>query len=188
MEPKPSKFLKWALVLGLVVVLNLFFNYSIHLLYKGPIFENFCQQKQVTIQPKTQAECLVQKGTWIENANYRAPSPAMIKPSPAEPVVTEPVGWCDLNFTCNKDFKNAEALYNRNGFIILIVLGVVSLIIGFVTVVAPAVSIGFSLGGVLSFIVGSIRYWSDMDDYLRVIILALALAILIWLGVKKLRE
>ena len=183
-----SKFLKWALILGLIIVLNLFFNYSIHLLYKGPIFENFCQQKQVTIQPKNQAECVVQKGAWTENANYRGPSPAMVKPFPDGSTMIEPVGWCDLNFTCNKDFTDANGLYNRNAFIILIVLGVVSMVVGFLTVAMPVVSIGFSLGGVLSFIVGSIRYWSDMDDYLRVIILAIALAIMIWLGAKKLRE
>ena len=112
----------------------------------------------------------------------------MAKPLPVPPSVGEPTGWCDLNFTCNKDFTEANRLYNRNAFIILVILGVVSMIAGFISVAAPAVSIGLSLGGVLSFIIGSVRYWSDMDDYLRVIILALALAILIWLGVKKLRE
>ena len=188
MEPKPSKFLKWALALGIIVVLNLFFNYSVHLLYKGPIFDNYCKQEQVTIQPKTQAECIARQGAWTENVNYRRTESPVAKPLPVPPSVGEPTGWCDLNFTCNKDFTEANRLYNRNAFIILVILGVVSMIAGFISVAAPAVSIGLSLGGVLSFIIGSVRYWSDMDDYLRVIILALALAILIWLGVKKLRE
>ena len=49
------------------------------------------------------------------------------------------------------------------------------------------VSLGLSLAGILSLIIGSMRYWSAMDDYLRVVILGLALAALIYIGIKKFR-
>jgi len=72
--------------------------------------------------------------------------------------------------------------------LVLVVLGAISLVVGFFLVDFSAVSLGLSFGGVLSFIIASIRYWSAMQEYLRVIILGLALATLIALAIKKFKE
>ena len=56
------------------------------------------------------------------------------------------------------------------------------------TNVSSVVSLGFSLGGVLALIIGAIRYWSNMQDVLRVVVLAVALAALVWIGIKKIKE
>ena len=172
--------LKWILVVGIVVVLNLFFNFAIKLVYDTPEWETFCPREQVTVVPDNQTACVEQGGAWTDDANY-AKTPRI----PGEPV---PAGWCDVNFTCQKEFETANELYNRNVFIVLIVAGLASLVIGFFLANISSVSLGLSLGGVVSFIIGAARYWSDMDDYLRVIILGLALVVLIWLGVKKIRD
>ena len=79
----------------------------------------------------------------------------------------------------------AEALRKAYVSVILVILGVVSLVAGFFISASSAVSLGLSLGGILALIVGSVRYWSDMNDYLRFGVLSVALAILIWVGVKK---
>ena len=178
--------LKWALVVAIVVVLNLFFNYAISLVYKMPQWDVFCPQEQVNIAPQNQKECVARGGQWSEGGDVIIKGDRTA-PVPATPTL-ERVGWCDVNFTCQKMFEDAQQLYNRNVFIALTILGVLSLVIGFFLSEITAVSLGLSFGGVLSFIVGSIRYWSDMDDYLRVIILGLALVALIWLGVKKIRD
>lgn len=47
-----------------------------------------------------------------------------------------------------------------------------------------AIMYGFSLGGVISLIVGTMGYWSDM----RVLVLGVALITLIILGVWKFRD
>lgn len=172
--------LKWVLVVAIVVVLNLFFNFAIKLAYGAPEWEAFCPQKQVNIAPETQTKCVAAGGAWTENNVV-----------PAKPAIRgeiQPRGWCDPNFTCQKNYNDALELYNRNVFIVLVIAGLLSLIIGFFLNTISSVSLGLSLGGVLSFIIGTIRYWSNMDDYLRVIILGLALAALIWLGVKKIRD
>jgi hypothetical protein len=70
----------------------------------------------------------------------------------------------------------------------LVILGVLSLITGFFIRKSAAVSLGLSLGGVLALVVGSVRYWSDMNDYLRVAVLAVALVILVVIGVKKVKD
>lgn len=171
--------LKWILVIAIVVVLNLFFNFAIKLAYDAPEWDKFCPQQQVTITPDTQDKCVAEGGAWMENEALSKPVAVGEKPIR---------GWCDVNFTCQKEYQTSLELYNRNVFIILVVAGLLSLIIGFFISSISAVSLGLSLGGVLSFIIGTIRYWSNMDDYLRVIILGLALIALIWLGVKKIRD
>ncbi len=179
MDIKNMHILKWILVVGIVVVLNLFFNFAIKLVYDAPEWDKFCPQEQVTTIPDNQAKCVAQGGAWTDDPNY-AKTRVVGEPTP--------LGWCDVNFTCQKEFESANEVYNRNVFIVLILAGLASLVIGFFLAQISSVSLGLSLGGVVSFIVGSVRYWSDMDDYLRVIILGLALVALIWLGVKKIRD
>jgi hypothetical protein len=166
--------LKWILVIGIVVVLNLFFNFSLKLIYDAPKYEDYCKMEQINIAPKTQQACVDQGGRWSEN-NY-----------PIEKG-SEVMGYCDVDFTCRQEFSDMNSVYNRNVFMVLVALGIASVVAGmFITV--SSVSLGLSLGGVLSFVIASMRYWSDMDEYLRVIVLAIALFALIWVGVKKLKD
>lgn len=179
--------LKWALILGIVIVLNLFFHFATKLVYDEPKFEDFCPTKQVNVQPEGEKACLEVGGAWNSNPNEKfAPSPI----APANVGQTKPVasGYCDVFFTCQKGFQSARDLYNRNVFLVLIALGVLSLLVGLLLSANVVISTGLSYGGLISFIVGTIRYWSAMDDYLRVIVLGLVLIILIWLGLKKFRD
>ncbi|MCC7004764.1 hypothetical protein IT397_02495 [Candidatus Nomurabacteria bacterium] len=181
---KNFSILKWLLIVGITVVSNLFFNYAINSLYKEPKFEAYCPQKQLNIQPVDSKVCIAQGGSWTENAD----TAQVIYPDQPSKVYVQPKGYCDENFTCRKNFDEASKVYNRNVFIILIILGVISLVVGFFLSEITVVSLGLSFGGVLSLIIGSMRYWSDMNDYLRVSVLGVALIALIYLGVKKIKD
>lgn len=182
---KTPTVLKWTLVGSIVIVLNLFFNYSIALIYEEPKWDDFCKQDQINVQPQTKEECVADGGQWNENASPR-------KVVTGEGVATQPViettSYCDQQFTCRQDFDDARESYTRNVFIVLVVLGVLSLVAGFYFASVPAVSLGLSLGGVLSLVIASMRYWGYMEGYLRVAVLGVALIALIWLGVKKIKE
>jgi hypothetical protein len=185
---KNNLLLKWALIIGIVIVLNLFFYFAIKLVYDEPKFEDFCQTKQVNIQPEGEKACVEAGGAWNANPNEKfAPVavPANIE-GQTKPVMIN--GYCDTNYTCQKEFETARDLYNRNVFLVLVTLGIISLVAGLLLAFNAVISIGLSYGGILSFIIGTIRYWSAMDDYLRVIILGLTLVVLIWLGVKKFKD
>jgi len=177
--------LKWALVIGIIIVLNLFFHFTTRLFYQEPQWDDFCGPKQVTITPTTQVDCVAQGGAWTENAAYE-PSPIEMRDGEGPKVVTK--SFCDLNYTCQKNYEEAREFYQRNIFVVLVILGLSVLVIGFLLSVSEVISLGLSYGGVLSFIIASIQYWSAMEDYLRVIILGLALAVLIYLGYKKFKE
>jgi hypothetical protein len=99
----------------------------------------------------------------------------------------EALGWCDINFTCNKNFNDAHSVYNRNVFIVLIVLSLAVLILGAFLPI-EVLSLGFSWSGVVSLIIASVQYWSDANNWMRLVILTLALAALIWLAIKKFKD
>lgn len=170
--------LKWALIIGIVIVLNLFFHFSTKLVYDEPKYDDFCQAKQVNIQPENEESCVKAGGAWSAIPNEKL---AVID-NTSKPVVS---GYCDTNFTCQKEFATARDLYNRNIFLVLIGFGLLVLVGGVLLASNEVVSLGLSYGGVLSFIIGTVRYWSAMDDYLRVLALGITLIVLIVMSYKK---
>ena len=179
---KKSRFLKVAVIIGIVVVLNLFFNYALSLIYKSPEYTTFCQNTQVVNTPTTQSECVSIGGQWINDTQYRGLQPEVV----TKPVT--PSGYCNITYTCQKNFDEASRVYNRNVFITLVVLGAISLVAGIILSANVVLSSGLAYGGVLSFLIASTRYWSSADDLIKVVILAIALALLIGIAVKKFKD
>ncbi len=170
---------KWSLIIGIVIVLNLFFNYALSLAYKQPDYNIFCPSAQVVTQPQTQNECTTQGGQWTENSYYG---------KPMQVGTTEPRGYCDLQFTCRQSYETANRSYERNIFIILVILGAISVFFGNFFKGNEVIASGLSLAGVLSFIIASTRYWNSADNLIKVIILAIALGILFWIAYKKFND
>ncbi len=174
---------KWSVILGIVIVLNLFFNYTISLVYERPDYEDYCPQSQVVVVPDTQEECVAEGGQWTDNAYYS---------KPIRPEFPEPVGYCDLQYTCRQEYESAHDTYQRNVFVVLVVLGALSVLVGSASWRIfrgnVVISNGLSLAGLFSFIIASIRYWGSADNLIRVIILAIALGILFWIAMKKFND
>ncbi len=161
-----------SIIVAIVIVMNLFFNYAVSLVYKEPVYDAFIKPTQVVNTITTKDACIAVGGQWSENI------------FPNEKGKTEVQGYCDPNYTKQMEYNAARKVYDRNVFITLVVLGVLSLVAaGFLKI--NILSVAFAWGGVLSFIIASIRYWSEADTLAKVIILAVSLGILIWLAVKK---
>ena len=169
---------RWSVILGIVIVLNLFFNYALSLVYERPPYETFCPQPQVVNVPDNQEACLSEGGQWT-TGYYGKFTPIGVE---------EPRGYCDLQYTCRQEFEKANSTYNRNVFMVLVVLGALSVAIGNFFSANVVISNGLALGGVLSFIVASVRYWGSANDLFRVIILAISLGLLFWVAWKKFND
>lgn len=180
---KTARIVKWALVIAIIIVLNLFFNYAISLVYKAPEFSGFCPVELTSTVYTDKAMCVSVGGQWNETtAPLPAPADGMTKPVAVN-------GYCDATFTCSQKFNDSQSSYNRNVFILLLVLGILSLVGGaYATHLSSVVALGFSFGGTVSILIGAIRYWSNMQDVLRVVMLGVALVALVWVGVKKIKE
>ena len=179
MKPTYSRFIKWSLIIGIVIVLNLFFNYTLSLVYKEPMYDMFCKTTQVVEPPQTKVACLNVGGQWNEATN------PVVSPEPTKPQIK---GYCDEQYTCRMDYDKAQKTYGRNVFVTLVVLGVLCIIASLFLRKNDVVEISLSLGGVLSLVIASMRYWTSADNLVKVIILALALILLVGIALKKFRD
>ncbi len=170
-----SKILKWSVIIGIIIVLNLFFNYALSLAYKEPDFNVFCPNTEQVVEANTKNSCVDKGGQWNENTAYA-------------PQKMEAVGYCDLQFTCRQGYEAARKVFDRNVFVVLVILGALSVLVGNFFKGNEVISSGLALGGVLSFIIASIRYWSSANDYVHIVILGIALVILFWIAMKKFRN
>ena len=184
MKLSSSKFLKWTLGVGITLLLSLFYIVSTQLVLDKPEYDDFCENPQVRIVPQTQDECVAIGGQWTEDQFLQKGYPREAPPR-VPSIELETRGYCNEDFTCREEYSVARIDYESNFFVTLVVLGTLTLIASFmirsIAVVAPAIS----SAGVLTLFIASVRYWSEMNEYLRVAVLAVALIALIWVGVKK---
>lgn len=181
MNQKQSRFTKWSLIIGIVIVLNLFFNYSASLLFNEPQYDAFCTQNQINVAPETQDACVQVGGQW--NA-YTTP---VVEKMPNGQTKTI-AGYCDPQFTCRQNFETAQKTYDRNVFVTLVVLGVLCIVLSMILKGNDTLGTALSFGGVLSLVIASMRYWSYADNVLKVAILGLALILLIVIAMKKFND
>ena len=158
------------LALAIAIVLVTFIAVGIDTFYKQP--ENKCYDELSRpkafisncelLQEQNKTGCFIQQQIYYENQSIEQQK-------------------------CYEAFQPIDNSYRRNVFIILTVIGVASLVIGLLVKNLYALSFGLMLGGLINIIYGIIRYWAQMNEYLRFIILGVLLAILIWVSYKKLK-
>ena len=175
---------KWGLAIAIVIVFNLFVNYGIATFYKGPEYNDFCIDKYPRIAPA--------KGPGPYDCD------ALIADEALQKNCTEQKGYIAYEYdsngcpakayceTCGARFEEVNGKYNANVFIALVAIGVAALIAG-ILIKADAVGSGFLFGGVVSIFIGAIRYWGQLHDVARFSILGIVLALLVWIGYRKLK-
>lgn len=175
---QPVKLLKYSIVAALIIVINLLCYYLITTFYTEPQFEAFCPNNQTVFVEAT--TCVDAGGQWAQH---------QLTPKQVTEAVKngEPLGWCDATFTCNKEYTQQQSLYHQNVFMIMTVIAIIIIMIG-VFIPVEILSISFSWAGVLVLLIATMRYWSDANNWLRLIILAIALGLLIWLVLKKFKN
>lgn len=171
-EKKTHSFIKIAVIVAIVIVSNLFFNYAVSLIFNEPVNDTYATNPQVVEPILTKEKCITVGGQWTESI------------SPVEKGKTEIIGSCFEGYTKQKNYDAAIKVYNRNVFITLVVVGVLMLVLSsFIGV--SLLSIAFAWSGILSLIIASMRYWSDANNWAKLIILGLALCLLIWVTIKR---
>jgi len=175
---KKSGILKWSLILSIVIVINLFFNVALSYIYNSPDYSDFCPVERINKVIQNEQECLNKGGSWSEYTKPRelsAPDQDLEKIS----------GFCDQEFECRMAYQSAIENYDRNVFISLIALGVITFVVSLILKSNIVVSTALSLAAVLNFVIASIRYWSSAHELIKLIILAIALVALIYIAYKK---
>lgn len=170
MKVAKSKVVLFSVAIAFVSVF--FFAYAIQTVYSSPQYEDFCEDKLTIKVIESEGECIGEGGKWTGYPDRGI-----------EPKVT---GWCDLDFECRGEYDLVREIYERNVFFANMIIGIVVLIVAFFLTI-EAVSSGLMGGAVILIIYGSIRYWGELSDIWRTLMLGVALVVLIWLGYKKLK-
>jgi competence protein ComGC len=180
-SPNHPRFVRWAVVLGIVIVLNVFFAVLISLILPEPKMDNFCPAEQVVQSYDTQASCTAVGGQWTANS-------ASAKDSQTTLTTPQSAGYCDAQYTCRMAYTSAQESHSRDAFIAFVVLGVIALIIGVLPLGSSIVSSGLSFGGVVTLIIGSAEYWGTADNWIRLAISLVALLALLYIGWRRFRD
>lgn len=182
MDKQRPRYQQVILAIAIAVVLVSFVLYFITVVYPAPKYEDFCPQTLYQRQPMNKSDCENVGGQWSENPQPQAP--VAVPACKGDNCTQFPSGWCDVTFTCNGKYQNSTSVYDRNLFLSGSFVGVAILALGFVIALTP-VSAGVSIGGVILILISIIRYWSEFDKYIRLLLLGVLLVVLIWLGYRK---
>jgi hypothetical protein len=180
-NPVHPKFVRWAIVLGIVIVLNVFFAVVVSLALPSPEYNTFCPTTQVQKAYDSEESCVAVGGQWNE-------SPAYEKIANAPITNPQPKGYCDPNYTCSQNFTAANDIHARNAFIAYVILGVIALLAGILPIGSSIVSSGLSYGGVITLGIGSTQYWGSAGNWVRLGISLVALLALLYIGWKRFRD
>jgi hypothetical protein len=182
---KTSKLRKIILGIAIAIMLAFFLGYAVYLFYDNPDMEDFCEG----INPRID----------IDSCEGYDVSPV----ANGRPIPMEKDCYCnqvDKNGTtectssnpeykeCWEDYDESREKHERVSFIVLIVLGLASILVGGLVLKVESVGTGIMGGGVLTIIYAAMRYWGSIQDYGRLAILGVTLVVLIWIGYKKLKD
>lgn len=191
-KKKMFKIKETILGVSIAIIFLLFVIFGIRAFYKGPKYEDFCNRSIFVERPYPIREPLKEANTTlcnkIEVRNYEFEQDCVGKKG--EVVYAPDENGCriakECSF-CNKEFQDRMNVYNKNVFIIADIVGIITIVIGAILHLT-SVSSGLFGGGVMTIIYSTIRYWSELADWARFIILGIALGVLIWIGYKKLNR
>lgn len=180
---------KTFLAIGISVVFAAFAAYALNVIYPTPEYDystNNCYLKYDCYRPVQECE------SKYYNASGGVP---VVLPKEAQE--------CSYNLTqsyefkqcqkesekCNEEFqiKSPQYSHARNTFVILLIIGIVSIIAGS-RMRAEGVGSGFIGGGVLLFLWSLVNSWMyvyNLDKYFKLAGLGIALAVLIYIANKK---
>jgi hypothetical protein len=175
MKVTKSKVVIFSVAIAFISVF--FFAYAIQAFYPAPQYNDFCGDRVAKPNIVDESSCVDIGGKWTDYEGKIAPVRDEIEPV---------IGWCDEDFVCREDYDNERKPYERNVFFANVIIGLVILIVAFFLGL-EAVSSGLMGGAVMLIVYGSMRYWSELSDIWRTLMLGVALVVLIWLGYKKLK-
>ncbi len=180
---------KVSLTVGLAVVFALFVYALIDAFYEEPQYDKYCRMDEpygrpmpIGKQPPVQVDCpvLVAK----EQACYA--QQGMVRYSYDNETGCPIDLMCDM---CNKEFENARNAYIKNIFYITAPIGLLAIVLGmYLPLTVDAIASGFMFGGIITLVQGTVRVFGDLSKISRVVVLGIELAIIVWLGYRKVQD
>ena len=185
-KSKTSKLKKTILGIAIALILVFFLGYAVNTFYEPPKSEQFCKDIPARIEVDS---C---EGHDELPQDRRIPREIGEKDCFCREVDKEGTMQCDKTNPeynkCWEEYDGVREDHGRVSFIILVILGLASILIGGLVLKVEAVASGMMGGGVLTLLYAAIRFWGSIQDYGRLFVLGIALVVLVWIGYKKLKD
>ncbi len=194
-----SRLKKAILGIAIAIVLVFFLGYAVNTMYEPPRYDDYCNNTFREVI-ENRAECDAAGGRWNAYDSPKLPVEGRficnrvsedgdeVTLSCTEEVPEQYNGYCEQDFYCREEFQQVQETHARISFIILVILGLGAIALGGFMLSVEAVGSGIMGGGVLTLIYAAIRFWGNIPDYGRLLVLGIALTVLIWIGYRKLKN
>ena len=163
----------------IAILFTVLINVSIDAFYPQPEYDDFCRNSYPKAMPLEPSKC--DEVANVECARGQSTYRYDAKGCPYE-------AYCE---TCQEELNQAQKKYNFVVFIVSAIFGLIALVVGLhlpqkKNPINEWVGSGFLLGGLLTILVGTVRYFGDMGRYVRPIVIFIELTLVIYLAYKKL--
>lgn len=170
-----------AIVASIIIVSNLLVHLAVPTFSKEPTEHDYCKSEALTFEKfQSEESCRAIGAAWKTDGRY-CDTTGFANYYDQETQTSYSV---PSSSSCIAAYQSVHRTYERNAFIVLLITFVVMLILGLNLHTYLATSYGLIYGSLVLLISGTIRYWDGIGDYWRLGLLAAALIVLIWLGVR----
>lgn len=83
---------------------------------------------------------------------------------------------------CGESYDEANETYSKNMFILSLIVGILIIVSSAIWIETNSISGGLMFGSLMFVVYGTGSYWRYMNDWIRFIVLGIALGILIYVG------
>ncbi len=171
--------------IGIFIVYLLVLNYGIEAFYPSPQYDQVCAGRNYyyldpytkpvsagvncTVSPtiQQQDQCVQQGGNLVASSYDEFGCPSSFE--------------CDL---CQKELSDAQKEHSKVVFIISLIAGILTLLIGYLFLSTEPVGSALMASGVGALVYGSITNWQNLSSVWRFVLLLLALVLLIWIALR----
>jgi len=149
--------------LGIFIIFLFVLNYGIKTFYSEPKWEDYCGEvKAIPLEKNinlTQQMCEDQGGEWTQE-------------------------YCDYYSECQKEYNLKKDSFNMKFFIISLIVGIITIIVGYGILSVEPVGSALIASGIGGIVEGTFMNWEGLSDFIKFILLLLVLIFLIYLAIR----
>ncbi|MBX4196309.1 hypothetical protein KW805_01850 [Candidatus Pacearchaeota archaeon] len=169
--------------IGIFIVYMLMLGYGIEAFYPSPKYDSYCTGSEFT-SPKYPYAVIPTNCSYSPELQQQEQA---CYASQGMPVYQYNNQGCTISATCNycnKQFNDAQKEYSKGVFIVALIAGIITLIIGYTILSVEPVGSALMASGIGAIFYGSVRNWSNLSDIWRFLLLLVALVVLIWIALR----
>ncbi|MBI5804318.1 hypothetical protein HY450_03675 [Candidatus Pacearchaeota archaeon] len=182
-----TKFKKIVLGLGILIVFMFLLHNGIRAFYKSaPMYDDFCDLKNSVSYPR-EVKPLPAEQSCTFSQQLREQEQECFSQK-GQPIYEYDEYGCEILFKecnfCQLEYNEARNAYNKVVFLIALIVGIITLLVGYSILSVEPVGSALMASGISAIIYGTIVNWQNLGNLGRFLLLLIAFVILIWIALR----